>query len=362
MSHQTIGLTDDAVARLPISEGRAELLEEILMTEPAADRATVPLLARGGRVRRVAAGVAAVAAVAAVSVGVPMALGGHGHSGHRSAPIATRPDTPDYSRSALAVWPMAKGWRVLSTEESGHGGGEITYGTGAPWTEKLNDRSSGGAPSVQVVHHESRSSISITWYPARLYKGYAADRAAERSYGDLSVLGHTGHAITYGPTDHAVMRPPVGRFFLEVRVGGVGAAAFERIVGELKGTDAKGLQASLPDTFVKDGDRQSTIAEMAKGIPLPPGFSLADIHSRQTDPYQLGAEVTGAITCAWIEDWSSGDKDAAVAAMATSRHWPVLNQMNPRGDYPEEVWQVADEMRHGTAADRPEWAMGLGCR
>jgi len=347
MSH----LSDDTVARLPISEGRAELLEEILTTAPATERSTIPIRPRSARGRRAAVALGAVAAVAAVAVGVPLALRGHDHP-TEPATVASQSPTPDYSASQLAVWPMVKGWRVLSTEGPAKGGGQISYGSGQPWSQKIQ----GGA-----AYYQARRTIDITWYPASQWKGYAADRASEKAYGDVEVLGRTGHAITYSRTDHAVLRPVVGKWFLEVRVQGINAAGFDRILGELKGTDVAGLQASLPSRFVKDGERASRITEMAKDIPLPPGFSLSDIHSNETDPYQLGANVAGAIACAWIDDWASGHQKAAVAAMATSRDWAVLNQMNPEGDYPEVLWQTADEMKHGTKADIPGWESGLGC-
>ena len=59
------------------------------------------------------------------------------------------------------------------------------------------------------------------------------------------------------------------------------------------------------------------------------------------DRYQLGAKVAGAIVCGWIERWLAGDREAA-KALATSREWPLLRQMDAEGDYPEVVWQYAD--------------------
>ena len=33
--------------------------------------------------------------------------------------------------------------------------------------------------------------------------------------------------------------------------------------------------------------------------------------------------------------------------LGTSRDWPVLDEMNERGDYPEVVWEYADQVAAG---------------
>lgn len=343
-------LTDEIVSRLPIAEGRAELLEE-LVASPDSDGTIVRLARRPRPARRWVAAVGAAAAVGACAVGVPLALQSHDHGAGR-APIASGPATDE--AAVLAYWPAPKGWHVDATEDQGSKGGSITYVTGKPRRHVHQE-----GPGTPRAISTTQTNVEIDWYPARQFKAYAADRASEKSFGDLQVLGSTGHAITYSRTDHAVMRPPVGGFFLEVRAQGVDAAAFKRIVGELRGTDAEGLQATLPDTFVTDGDRPAKIAEIAKDIPLPAGFSLSQIHSRQTDPYQLGAEVTGAITCAWVDAWQSGDRKAAADAMATSHHWAVLKQMERSGDWPAAIWDLADSLPHSTPAQVAEKAGGI---
>ena len=50
---------------------------------------------------------------------------------------------------------------------------------------------------------------------------------------------------------------------------------------------------------------------------------------------------------------------AAAQVLATSHDWPVLQQMDDRGDYPEVLWQLADQ---AAAGQLPDWyADGLGC-
>ena len=73
--------------------------------------------------------------------------------------------------------------------------------------------------------------------------------------------------------------------------------------------------------------RRVTIHHMLGGVPLPPGFTVAQIPGSNLikDRYQLGAAVTGTIACMWVADWAraqaAGDTAAvktAVAAMATA--------------------------------------------
>ena len=33
--------------------------------------------------------------------------------------------------------------------------------------------------------------------------------------------------------------------------------------------------------------------------------------------------------------------------LGTSRDWPILDEMDETGDYPEVVWEIADEARAG---------------
>ena len=80
------------------------------------------------------------------------------------------------------------------------------------------------------------------------------------------------------------------------------------------------------------------------------------------DRYQLAAQVSGAVACGWIGQWfdarRSGDhgrEQAAVDALLGSRSWPVLREMQAKGDYPLVVWEYADAIAgrgpvHGVGA------------
>jgi len=123
---------------------------------------------------------------------------------------------------------------------------------------------------------------------------------------------------------------------------------FRELLGSVTRLPEDEWLAMLPDTMVTD--RAATVSEYLDDIPVPDGL---DITSLQDGPvehwYPVGAEVVGAVTCAWIDKWvharASGDEqgvDQAVDAMATSRDWEVLEDMSTIGDYGSVVWEYAD--------------------
>ncbi|MEZ5166947.1 MAG: hypothetical protein R2695_10820 [Acidimicrobiales bacterium] len=92
---------------------------------------------------------------------------------------------------------------------------------------------------------------------------------------------------------------------------------------------------------------------MLVGVPIPGTLDVASLGSSAElkDRYQLGAEVTGAVGCAWAAEWvdatGAGDDaraEAAASAMATSHDWPILREMSEQGAWSQVFWMVADGM------------------
>lgn len=91
--------------------------------------------------------------------------------------------------------------------------------------------------------------------------------------------------------------------------------------------------------------------------------------------YQLGAEVAGAVACAWIDRWvdatERGDQGAAAAAAAslnTSREWKILQEIAEFGAYPQVLWEYVDAVNgDGTVTGGSELSVessyrpALGC-
>ena len=331
-------LTDDAVSRLPLEGGRTALLEEIVGREPA----TAP-----ARTRRWVAPLAAAAVVAGI------AGSSLWWSGDDPAAPTRQPDTAVASdvKSAPTRYAVldAPGW-------------EVTY------TESYEDYGS-------ASYENGGRSFEITTYPADSYAGYVEDRehiVDPAAPGEpVEVLGLGGQMWAYSRDDHTTIREVEAGHFMELRGSGMDESAYVALLGRLRMTDLQGFEASLPDEFVTGDERASTAEEMLAGITdvagagwPASGGSLED--SDQQDRYQLGAEVVGDYACAWLGEYvdarAAGDAARAAEAvrvMGTSRQWPVLKEMDTTGDYPEVLWDFADQVAAGQA---PEGYRGaLGC-
>ena len=73
------------------------------------------------------------------------------------------------------------------------------------------------------------------------------------------------------------------------------------------------------------------------------------------DRYQLIAQVSGAVACAWLDRWFTGREtgdqalqEEAAAALATSHGWPMLTEIADQGGWADEVWIHADAANGGT--------------
>jgi hypothetical protein len=335
-------LTDEAVALLPLDAGRAELLEEIMSTpvlsSPAPGTPTPP--SRRARWLVPIAAAAAVAGIVAASIWGQGLLPGGGTS------VATQPGGQPDHRAVLD----APGWAVTSTESGDDGYGEVNYENGD-------------------------GQFTITWYPAASYASYVTDRehiSDPPAAGEpVEVLGRSGQLWAYEATDHTVIREVEDGFWIEFRGSGIDKDEYLALLTRLRIVGSAGYEASLPESFVTDGERSAATASMLAGITAATGAEgprgePVRVDSNQQDPYQLGAAVAGAYACAWLEAYENAvthdQTDLAAEAatvLGTSREWPILNEMNPRGDYPEVVWEYADTVGAGRVPEG--YREGLGC-
>jgi hypothetical protein len=145
----------------------------------------------------------------------------------------------------------------------------------------------------------------------------------------------------------------------------------------LRAVDVDRWLSAMPASVVTPESRPEVARQMLADVPQPEGFDVSALEQgsgKVRDHYQLGAEVTGAVACAWIGQWvdakRAGDDSAvreAAGAMATSHTWAVLKEMTDEGDYPEVLWQYADAMAGGAAAGEKQvpieqsYRSALGC-
>ncbi len=332
-------LTDDAVAELPLGAGRAELLEEIMSTV-APDRQQAEPTAPTRHRSRWLVPLAAAAVVAGLAGGTLWWQ-------------QERAEKDDSSRVATLGLPEgqavvldAPGWKVDSL-----GGDGIRF-------------------------HNGKANLEITSYDAKDYDSYVEDReyiVDPPAPGEpIQVLGRPAQMWAYTPHDHTAIREVEDGRWMEFRGDGMDRAAYLALLGQLRLTSDAEFNASLPDDYVAKGERATTAEQIIGEIHqvsnagFPGGASLQLDDGEAKDHYQFGAEVVAQYVCAWLETFENaktheqpGLATEAARVLATSREWPILKQMNADGDYPEVVWEYADQV---TAGQVPEgYREGLGC-
>jgi hypothetical protein len=108
-------------------------------------------------------------------------------------------------------------------------------------------------------------------------------------------------------------------------------ATFRALVATLQPVDVETWLAAMPASVVKPEGRSKVVLE--------PRFDIAPLLRAREDAvldrYQLGAQVAGAVACAWLDQWvavrregDAGSLRQSVGALATSREWQVLLDMN----------------------------------
>lgn len=209
-------ITDAEVAGLPVREGRAELLEEIMAT-PMLETLPPSYDGEPPRHRRWIVAIGAAAAVATV-------LGGTAWLGSRdddrtSLPVTAAPAEVGSGDRAVLTAP---GWRIRHQDDD-RAGGEISYLNG-------------------------EEQLDIHWRAAADYDGYVADRNDIGTPDEVDVLGRTSLLWSYSADDHTVIRPVEGAYMLEVRGSGMARAAFLDLLGELRLVDEAGLAKHVAAT------------------------------------------------------------------------------------------------------------------
>jgi hypothetical protein len=116
--------------------------------------------------------------------------------------------------------------------------------------------------------------------------------------------------------------------------------AYRSVAASIRRVDVNSWLSALPKSVVQPYARASSVESMLADIPVHPSVDVKELKASPNvrDRYQLGAEVTSAVSCAWISQWvvafNDGDDAAAreaVDAMTTARDWTVLHEMNDEG-------------------------------
>jgi hypothetical protein len=367
-------------------DGAADALFEEICARPAVDR-RVLVRRRVRRTRQASAlrtrlAVAVVTAVGmTAAIGVPTLFSSPDEGRRTTQPPASTGPAPQrttapstypaaavrVARANPRVLVTAPGWEVRQVEGFEPDAGEMTFQQGP---DQIRREDSDGGSSV--VNAAPR--LEVSWYPRAQYDDRRAERARESHLQHVSVLGRTAQMISYGPTEHAVLLPPQGRVFLELR-GNVGdAEAFRQFLADnIEQVDIRTWLAAMPASVVTADNIDAAVRHALVGIPLPPGFDASSLdRGLALDRYQFGARVAGMVACGWIEEWErarqagdAGAADRAALALGTSHDWRLLREMEPEGAYPEVVREYADAIASAPAGGDTAAVEGyrgaLGC-
>jgi hypothetical protein len=301
------------------------------------------------RTRPLALAAGLALAIAAVLVLTGTFAGGGSHPPYAAAAVAVAEANP-----RLLV--TAPGWRVTDAGEFEPRQGETTFSDG-------------------------RRTLTLNWYTARLYRQMLRDRAQVSPPQHSRLLGRTATTVDYGRNEYATILAPIGPVFVEVRGRLGGRAAYETVVHSLRPVDVDTWLAAMPAGVVTPAGRAAVVERMLRGIPYPPGFDPAGLESRTAvlDHYALGVKVADAIACGWVESWLAARKAgdaaaarAAVDAMASSHHWPLLLRMaraakrrsppdlrsSPAASgWSQNIWHAAGELGRGRLNQGPSGAL-----
>jgi hypothetical protein len=272
-------------------------------------------------------------------------------------------DQPVFAASAIRVAKTnprllmtAPGWSVTRADEFTADQGEMTFSNGS-------------------------DEVNLFWRPAGQYRSYLGDRANDSSdQTQVAFLGAPAKMFTYtdtapgkGPSFDTIVSPE-GKTFVEIQADELGSEdAYRQLLDSFEHTDVNTWLAAMPPSVVQPSDRAATVDEMLKGIPLPPGFDVAALKQGDTvsDRYQLGANVAGSVACEWLDRWTEGlangdraEVQQAKDALATSHDWPILQEMDKQGDYPEAIWDFAKDRLGSSGFGRnstDNYKASLGC-
>jgi hypothetical protein len=348
-------VTDHDIARRTRHLPFDELCEEIMTTSTPMDRpqpseppaiATATRVAATARRRR---GRSRLLLAAAAAIVAAVAIGAIVNSGLRTEPVWAA-ELVEFAESSPLMLIDDPSWNVVYADGYGNEG-EMRF-----------------SDEVREADLFWRAGELSTWLDDRLNSG------EER--GTVDIAGATATIVQYtGAEDYTALWQDDGHV-LEFRTTSSSVEEFSDLLGSLVTVDVDRWLSAMPASVIATAHQPEAIAGMLDGIPLPVGFdpdALA-VDTDIKDRYQLGAQVVGQVSCAWIEQWlaanEAGDTVAArqaLDAMDTSSGWPIVQEMNEEGAYGSVLQSYVDSMHAGGGAsdDEPpladQYINGLGC-
>ncbi|HSK48921.1 MAG TPA: hypothetical protein VK889_00350 [Solirubrobacterales bacterium] len=284
-------------------------------------------------------------------------------------------------------------WRVQNLYQQGDGMGTMEFVTGKPIPHETvtvtGDGKSGQRQSGMLPAAVRQRRVELAWRHENLAKWLEIARSAPHPHGQLwteapvleSIADVDMRAEVFvnqgGPGDRQMLALwSEDGYLLELRAAVPDLAAFEERLDWVTRVDLQTWLDAMPAKVVKAADHDAAVREMLEEIPVPATFKASRVPDEglTTNRYQVGAAVVGTVSCLWFRQWGearrTGDREAeaeAERAMASSKRWPILHEMEKEGAYPDLIWQLAAAMPSGYWEGGPhKWrllpkAEGLGC-
>jgi hypothetical protein len=220
------------------------------------------------------------------------------------------------------------------------------------------------SPNLGPEMIEPKQEIQASWLPARMYpqriEGFGGKGTGDVDLGTTKVLGHSARWVKYDGADRFRAVWLEGDYTIEVDGIAANKKEFADVLNHMTIVDVDTWLRAMPESVVKPDNLSDVSEAMLADVPLPPNWEntgLAASVGNIRDRYQLGAAVTGAVVCGWLDEWllakHEGDATrvkAAATAMATSRRWKILVEMNATGGFPDEIWLYSDVVNGRLAA------------
>ncbi|HET7054320.1 MAG TPA: hypothetical protein VFI09_10445 [Solirubrobacterales bacterium] len=291
--------------------------------------------------------------------------------------------------AAIAVLIVLGGGSIGSVKN----GGRPTYAAAAVKVAESNPRLLVTAPGWSIIHANSFEAeyggltyrdaghpafgpeglrLTMSWAPASLYRSTLREYRPKATVTRSTLLGRQATTFHYrGRPAYVTVLPPQGNVFVTLALP---ADEHETLLRSLRAVSVERWLAAMPPEVVQPAAESGVIAQMLRGVPLPPGLDPSSLaaEGELTSRFELGRAVAGAVACGWLESWDaatrSGDAataEAAVEAMSGARHWAVLLQMvherGFRGDvlpphgsgWPASIVKAAREIAAGHLRHRP---------
>lgn len=234
----------------------------------------------------------------------------------------------------------ASGWEI---EHMAHMEGPVPTGED---TSGRTPQGRAAALEVQWVSGGGEAQMNIETGGFADLDSLILDREASGTrIDDAVVLGVTAVVLRYDG-DHTAMWSIEDDVY-EFRAN-LGEEEFRSLLSSLKPVEREEWVDTLPDTIVTD--RPAAVAEYLRDIPVPDGLDTTTLGAGFAEHwYFVGADVVSAVSCGWIDQWgagkAAGDEEAmteAIDAMATSRDWGILIEMDQEGGFSSVIWEYAD--------------------